>query len=322
MITWLILFGVLIDLCIGDPVYRFHPVRLIGTLALRLESALRNNLKSKRLAGIVTALTVLFISTFITYLITATLLKLYPPLGFIAGVFFVYSSIACKDMIKHSKEIYLLLKEDNIILARAKTGMIVGRDTRDMSPGEIIRATVESIAENSVDGTLAPLFYAFIGSCLYGVTGAACFAILYRAVNTLDSSFGYKNEKYRSFGMFSARIDDVFNFLPARLSLILIAFAALFTGLDWKKSICTGLRDHSNHASPNSGYSEAAFAGALSLRFGGETRYDNKIILRPYLGDKIKDFDSEDIKLASRLLFNTTLLTTLVMTVILFFISY
>ena len=318
MATWIILAAVLLDLIFGDPTYSLHPVRLIGNLALRLESSARKTIKSQTIAGLTTAIITLLISIFVTYIITATLLKISLIAGFIIGTYFIYSSIACKDMIKHSKEIFSQLKENNLILARAKTSMIVGRETKYMDSKEVIRATVESIAENTVDGVLAPLFYAFIGALLFGVTGAACFAILYRAVNTLDSSFGYKNEKYLNFGMVSAKIDDAFNFLPARLSIFIIAISAFFTGLNWKKSFIISLRDHSNHASPNSGYSEAAYAGALELQFGGDSLYNGNVITRPLLGDKSKNFEINDIVKASKLLFNSLLLATLTITLLLF----
>ena len=152
-----------------------------------------------------------------------------------------------------------------------------------------------------------------------GTVGAACGAVLYRAVNTLDSSFGYKNSRYADFGMVSARVDDVFNFIPARISFVLIAIAAVFTGLDGKNSIRVALRDHSRHASPNSGYAEAAYAGALNLQFGGETNYQGEIIHRPLIGDKSNNFQAGDILRASRLLFNTTVCTASLATLILFF---
>ena len=319
MTTWVILTAVLLDFILGDPIYSLHPVRLIGNFALRFESLARKTIKSEIIAGLSTAILTLLISVFLTYIITATLLKISYIAGFIVSTYFIYSSIACKDMIKHSKEIFNQLRANNLILARAKTSMIVGRDTKHMHSQEVIRATIESIAENTVDGVLAPLFYAFIGALLFGITGAACFAILYRAINTLDSSFGYKNEKYISFGMISAKIDDIFNFLPARLSIFIITIAAFFTGLNWKKSFTISLRDHSNHASPNSGYSEAAYAGALELQFGGETLYNDEIINRPILGDNGRTFEINDIVKASKLLFNTTLLATLAITLILFF---
>ena len=321
MSTWLIISAVVIDFLIGDPIYRLHPVRLIGNLALTLESPIRNLIKDQRIAGLLVAALTLFIATLLTYIITATIFKLSNILGFIVSVFFIYSSIACKDMIKHSRTIYTHLTDENIILARAGTSLIVGRDTVHMTEKEVIRATVESIAENTVDGTLAPLFYSFIGCIFFGVEGGACFAILYRAVNTLDSSFGYKNEHYKDFGMISAKIDDIFNYIPARLSLILISISAIFCGLNSTKAFKIGIRDHSNHASPNSGYSEAAFAGALGLQFGGSTQYDNRIVDRPFLGDNDKDFEISDITRASKLLFDTTLLTTLLITLLLFSIK-
>ena len=321
MVSWLIAFGVTLDLIIGDPVYRYHPVRLIGGLALYSERICRKHIKDMRLAGGVTALISLLVPVFLTYIITATVLKLSPAIGYICCIFFIYSTIACRDMINHSKEIYRQLTADNLILARAKASMIVGRDTREMTRNEIIRANVESISENTVDGIISPVFYAFLGSLLGGAVGAACGAVLYRVVNTLDSSFGYKNTKYADFGLISARIDDIFNFIPARISFILIALASVFTGLDAKNAVQTAIRDHSKHASPNSGYSEAAFAGALGLQFGGETRYQGEIVTRPLIGTPKNEYQPSAIIQASRLLFNTTIFAASLATLILFFYS-
>ncbi len=322
MDVWIILTGFLIDYIIGDPVYRLHPVRLIGSLALAVESPLRRIFNNQYLAGTAAAAVILAAATILTYLISGVLNKLAAPAGFIICTFMIYSTIACKDMIKHSREIHKQLSENNLILARAKTAMIVGRDTRNLNETQVIRATIESIAENSVDGALAPIFYATIGILLAGPVGGACAAVLYRTVNTLDSSFGYRNEKYLKFGMVSARLDDVFNFIPARLSLLLISLGALFSGLNWRAALTIGFTDHAQHASPNSGYSEAAFAGALGLQFGGTTEYQGKIIERPLLGKPIKDFAISDINHACSLLFNTVLLSVLLATLILFFYSY
>ncbi len=322
MTAWIILAGFILDYIIGDPVYRFHPVRLIGCMALSFEAPLRRLFANQYLAGALAAILTLVISTTLTYLICGVLYKLAAPAGFAICAFIIYSTIACKDMIKHSREIHKQLCEKNLILARAKTAMIVGRDTRNMTEKQIIRGTVESIAENSVDGALAPIFYATIGILLFGPVGGACAAILYRTVNTLDSSFGYRNEKYLEFGLISARLDDILNFIPARLSLLLISMGALFTGLPWRTAFTTGFADHAQHASPNSGYSEAAFAGALGLQFGGSTEYQGETIQRPLLGKTTKEFSISDIKIACRLMFNTVLLSVLLGTIILFFYSY
>ncbi len=322
MATWLIIVGVIIDYIIADPIYSLHPVRLIGRLALFLESKFYSSTKNKLYGGLITAALTLILSTLITYILTTILLKLSPVIGFIAGVFFIYSSIACKDMIKHSREIYKHLQNNNLIMARAATSMIVGRDTRHLSKEEVIRATLESIAENTVDGVLAPLFYACIGAWFFGTVGAACFAVFYRGVNTLDSSFGYKNERYTDFGLISARTDDVCNYIPARLSSLLIPAGAFFSGLNCSKALRISQRDHANHFSPNSGYSEAAFAGALGVQFGGATPYKDKIEERPVIGDRDKEFELEDITRASGLLLNTTLLTAVIITIILFFKNY
>lgn len=321
MSIWLIFIAVIIDLLIGDPVYTLHPVRLIGRLAIILETPTRKIFKNPEVAGLFTTIITLIIPMFLVYTICNTLSKLFYPAGYLACVFFIYSTIACKDMIKHSKIIHEYLKNNNLIMARAATASIVGRDTKHMTSEEVIRATVESIAENSVDGILAPLFYAFLGNLFWGIEGAAILATLYRTVNTLDSTYGYKNEKYLNFGRIPAKVDDLFNFIPARISLVFISIGALLSNLLFFKAFSIGIRDHGNHASPNSGYSEAAFAGALGLKFGGDTLYQGEITNRPELGDYTKNFSLSDISLACKLLINTTLTTTICYTVILLFIK-
>ena len=318
MSIWLIICAIILDLLIGDPVYCLHPVRLIGKLALTLERAARTIIKAPKTAGLLTALLTISIPSLAVLIIVNSLLKLSYSLGFLSAIFFVYSTIACKDMIKHSKTIHTYLHDNNLLLARAATSSIVGRDTKHLTEKEVIRATVESIAENSVDGVLAPLFYVFIGNLIWGIEGAAVLAILYRSINTLDSSFGYKNERYLDFGRASAKIDDLFNLIPARLSLVFIGLGAFISNLSWLKALKTGIRDHRNHASPNSGFSEAAFAGALGLKFGGETYYQGEKTIRPGLGDHLKEFTLGDIPRACTLLFNTTISATLCYSLIIF----
>ena len=175
--------------------------------------------------------------------------------------------------------------------------MIVGRDTENLDNKNIVRATVETVAESTVDGIIAPLFFAVLG----GAPGV----IAYKAVNTMDSLFGYKNDKYFYFGWASARLDDLANWVPARISIPIIATGAMITGLNGKNAMAVGLRDGSNHPSPNSGYSEATMAGALEVRLGGNNYYSGKLNIKPYIGDDLRKLEFSDIEKSHKLMFSS-----------------
>jgi adenosylcobinamide-phosphate synthase len=277
-------FAFLLDLLLGDPVYRFHPIRLIGNTIFFLEPRFRNISKNQIWNGFLFAL---FIITG-WYLLVFGLLEgageLDRKIGFpvvqkIISIFFIYSCISVKDLKDKAIEIKNSLSTDSIDVTRQKLSMIVGRETQRLNKGEIVRATVETVAENIVDGILSPLFFAFIG-------GAPAM-VLYKAVNTLDSMVGYKNEKYIEFGRAGARFDDVCNFIPARLSALFIPLASLLILKNGGRSIVTAFRDGQKHSSPNSGISEAAVAGALGVRFGGVNFYHGKKSVKPYIGNPI-----------------------------------
>ncbi|MGL4687331.1 MAG: adenosylcobinamide-phosphate synthase CbiB, partial [Fusobacteriaceae bacterium] len=203
-------------------------------------------------------------------------------------------------------KVFNILKKGDMGKARKEIGYLVSRDTNQMDENQIIRSTIETISENLVDGVIAPMCFAFLGSFFYlrGYSLALPFAMSYKAINTLDSMVGYKNEKYLNFGMFSAKLDDFVNLIPARLTGgFIIPISSMMLGLHWKNSWKIYFRDRLKHASPNSGNPEAAFAGALGLQFGGKTSYFGKIQNKPTIGDKIKEFDIEDIKKSCKLLY-------------------
>lgn len=201
------------------------------------------------------------------------------------------------------KVISYILKDD-IEGARKQLSYIVGRDTKDLDKEAILRAVVETIAENMSDGIVAPIFYA-------GLLGAP-FAMVYKAVNTMDSMFGYKNEKYKDFGFFPAKLDDVFNYIPARLSGILIVIAALILKLNYKNSFKIYIRDRNNHSSPNSAHPEAAVAGALGLRLGGTNYYFGKLVEKPTIGDEVKKIEVLDVYKTNNILYLVSFLSYLV----------
>jgi adenosylcobinamide-phosphate synthase len=297
----LLAFG--LDLLIGDPRWFPHPVRFIGRMALRLEYPLRRLLPSAWWAGVIAVLLVLGIVGGVAWG-SLTLAALWHPWAAdVVGVLFLWTGLACRDLASHARAVQRALFAGNLPRARERVGWLVGRDTADLDEAEIARAAVESVGENLVDGVTAPLFWAAVG----GPIGI----LLYKAVNTLDSTFGYRNARYLRFGWASARLDDVANWLPARLTLPFMVAAAwllrLHAGAAWR----IGWRDHSQHPSPNSGWSEAAMAGALGVRLGGENSYGGVLSRRPYLGDPTEPLHARHIAQANRLLIVTAMLFVL-----------
>jgi adenosylcobinamide-phosphate synthase len=270
----------MIDCVIGDPRSNWHPVVLIGNLISFFEKKLLNSKDTpckKQIAGAILVVFVLII----TYSLTWTILYFANNINYWLAYFFaaiiLSFTISPRSLAEAGIQIRNALRKNDLENARKKVGWIVGRDTDKLSVGEITRATVETIAENIVDGIISPLFYFIIGG--------APLAVLYRAVNTMDSMIAYKNDKYIDFGKLAARIDDIFNFIPARITAILIVLISLVLCLDYKQSAKMILRDARKHPSPNSGYSEAGVAGALNIRLGGLNYYFGVASLRAYMGD-------------------------------------
>lgn len=277
------------DLLIGDPNNPFHPVRGIGWLASKLEIIFRRFLKKYlRLAGlIVWVLTI--ISTFIiTYGIIFVFSEINKYLALIVQGIIIYFCISAKGLVVEGYGVMKYLKEGDIKKARKRLSYIVGRDTENLDSNGVIRAVIETIAENISDGVIAPILFA-------GIFGAAG-SMVYKAVNTMDSMFGYKNDRYIEFGYFPAKLDDVFNYIPARITGILIVISSFFLKKNYKNSLKTYKRDRYNHTSPNSAHPEAAMAGALDIQLGGSNYYFGKIVEKPLIGDKIKEIEVCDVK--------------------------
>ncbi|MFO7151847.1 MAG: adenosylcobinamide-phosphate synthase CbiB [Bacillota bacterium] len=299
----IVLFAFVLDLLLGDPVRPTHPVVLIGRLITFWEKILYGLFKSPsghRLAGV--SLWIFTVPT--VYLVTSALVeacyKINFWLGFVSSVWLVYTSIAVKNLADEALAILSELERGDIKRARIRLGGIVGRDTERLPVAEICRATVETVAENTVDGIISPLFYAFIGG--------PALALAFKAVSTLDSMVGYRNERYINFGWFSAKMDDILNYVPARLGGILIVAAAFLMKFDGKGALRTMLKDAGKHKSPNAGIPEAAFAGALGLRLGGWNSYSGILHFCPYMGENKKDLSLEDIRLSVNLSICTALL--------------
>jgi adenosylcobinamide-phosphate synthase len=293
-----ILAALALDIIIGDPRGFPHPVRLIGSFALALENPARRWLKNERAAGIAAALAVIGISGLAVYALVAVSGGIHPVFGDAVSILILYTAFAARDLADHSTDVLRALEENDLPEARRRVSRIVGRDTASLDEKGVVRAAVESVAENTVDGIVAPLFYAMF----FGPVGA----MIYKAVNTLDSTFGYRNERYLRFGWASARIDDLANWIPARISVFLVAAAAWITGRKPMEALRIGIRDGGKHASPNSGWPEAAFAGSLGLQLGGPLVRKGRTDRMPTIGDPGLPLDAMQIRRANILMLATT----------------
>ena len=298
----IVTLGYLWDLIFSEPKRITHPVVLIGNLISLIEKLLykeKSSNKVKFLKGIILNILVLYIVFFAVFLIVKVALYINFYLYILVSGILVSFTISTESLKKVAMEIHDLLKEENIVEARKKVAMIVGRDTENLDEKEISRAVIETVAENIVDGITSPLFY--------GMIGGAPLAFLYRAVNTMDSMVGYKNNKYLFFGRFSAKIDDVFNYIPARItSLLIILVSYMHPGLNGKNAFKTVINDAKKHPSPNGGYTEGAAAGALEIRLGGENYYFGKKSTREFMGKNIQEISKEKIPGVVSIMYMTT----------------
>ena len=303
-----LLASILLDGLLGDPRWYPHPVRGIGKLVSWCETITRALTSNLYLAGFVTVLAVLVATGGIVSLILFAAASVSSAMEGIVGVILLYTTIAARDLLRHSNEVYVQL-EENVSLenARIAVGKIVGRDTSKLNEDGICRATIETVAENMVDGITAPLFFAILASCFAPVlnvsplTCSVIGAFLYKAVNTMDSMIAYKNERYLKFGRVAARLDDAVNFFPARISGVCLILAAFFLKLDYRTAAKVFLRDRLKHSSPNAGHTEAVAAGALGVTLGGPSFYFNKIVEKPFIGDSDSEPMPADIKKTNHL---------------------
>ena len=296
----------LLDLILGDPQGFPHPVRLIGRLISGLERALRKVHSSPSwliLAGVILAGTVCGVTFLATHFLIRFLGDLSSVAGLAASIFLGYTTLASRDLHVETRKVLRALEAGDLPKARQGLSLLVGRDTAHLDEPEILRALVETIAENISDGVIAPLFYLGLGGPAWAMT--------YKAINTLDSMVGYKNERYRHIGWASARLDDVANFLPARISGGIIVLSSLILGKGWKDSLRILGRDHANHQSPNSAWPEAAMAGALGVQLGGLNYYFGRPSQKPFIGDRKRDLERKDVKEAWRILYLSSFLMLL-----------
>ena len=294
-----------LDLIFGDPQNVVHPVQVIGKIISAGEKVLLRK-KYKFLAGAVLNIFTVSITYTLMYLISKSVkISVF---FMIIEIYLMYTIFSINSLAREGNRVYRILKEGDIERARKDLSYLVSRDTETMDEKMIIRSTMETISENTVDGIVAPMFYMFLGGMPL--------AMAYKAINTLDSMVGYKNEKYMDFGKFSAKVDDAVNFIPARITGILIVLASMILGYDYKNSLKIFLRDRKNHSSPNSAHSEASVAGALGVQFGGKVSYFGKETDKPTIGDKTKEFELEDIRKNIRIMYVTSFLSLVMFSVI------
>ena len=295
------------DLILGDPHGYPHPVRLIGRAVQALEPELLHtedsSMKQYLLGGILAGLIVVLAAT-LTWAIIRTAQWIHPVFSFIATIFFAYTTLATRNLYDEVKKVIKTLEQGNLTRARKEVGFLVSRDTDRLDEREVCRALIETISENTSDGIVAPLFYLAIGG--------PPLAMAYKALNTLDSMVGYKNERYRYFGWASAKADDVANFLPSRITALLFILSSLVLGKKWKGAWRVALKDGRKNMSPNSGYPEAAVSGALGIQLGGENFYFGVLEKKPLIGEPEKSISLNDVKASLHLMLATSLIAGMI----------
>lgn len=312
-IAFIALLAFIIDCIIGDPYTKFHPVALMGKLIDFLDKLLRKDDSAeptKLVCGFILVLIMLGISYAIPYYLIAAMNWLHVPvwLNVIIQAVILSFMISPKSLEKAGREIYDELIQNNIDAARIKVNYIVSRDVNRMNEKDITRAAVETVAENTVDGIISPLFFFFIGGLPL--------AVLYRAANTMDAMLGYKNDKYLYFGRTAARVDDVLNFIPARITGILLVITAFFQRFDYKNALKMMLRDAKKHPSPNGGYSEATVAGALNIRLGGINYYFGRQSFRAYMGDDTQELKPVHIMQTIKMMYGVSIFFVVICSVV------
>ncbi|WP_042278348.1 adenosylcobinamide-phosphate synthase CbiB [[Clostridium] dakarense] len=305
-----IFIGYITDLIIGDPYSFPHPVIYIGKLIKLVENNIRKICKSDKALKI-GGFFLWFITVGVTYLITYLIVKLssFNTVVFvIVNSFIIYTTLATKCLKDEAVKIYEVLKTGDLEKSRLQLSYIVGRDTTNLNENEIIRATVETVAENTVDGIIAPMFYAFIGG--------APLAMAYKAINTLDSMVGYKNDKYMNLGFASAKIDDIANYIPARISVLLMTIGSLILSYNYKNCFKIAIRDRKKHKSPNCAYSEGSVAGALGIQLGGTNIYFGKAVYKPTIGDRLREIEVDDIVRTNKIMYASSVTSLIVFSIL------
>ncbi len=292
------------DIAFGDPRSVPHIVCAIGALITNFEKFIRKLLPKspvcEKFGGIVLVLTVLFVSGVVPFVLLKAAESVSVGLRFCLESLMCWQCLAAKSLKEESVKVYFSLKNGGVLNGRKAVSMIVGRDVSKLSFNGVIRATVETVAENTSDGFVAPAIFMAMGG---GVGG-----ILYKAANTMDSMVGYKNEKYINFGWAAARTDDVLNFIPARVSAVFMILSSAILGYDWRNAVAIFRRDRLKHSSPNSANTEAVCAGALGIRLAGDAWYFGKLYKKEFIGDPCREIEVYDIVRACRIMYTTAFL--------------
>jgi adenosylcobinamide-phosphate synthase len=291
------LLAYILDLLVGDPPSWPHPVRLLGRIIQYWESTLYQD---RVMAGALFWLAVMGSTTVLIFGVLLLLALLPPSAGIALLIYFLYAGLATRSLHKESQKVEMALKRGDLEAARAALAMIVGRETANLSTEDMWRALIETVAENLADGVVAPIFFILT----LGLPGL----FFYKAANTMDSMVGYKNYWYIRFGKVAARLDDVLNFIPARLTALLMIPTVALLGLDWRGACRTLWRDRTHAASPNAGWPEAAMAGALRVRLGGPSIYFDRLVEKPFIGEALEPLDRRRYRRAIRVLYGTSLM--------------
>ncbi|NCB63016.1 MAG: cobalamin biosynthesis protein CobD [Clostridia bacterium] len=300
-----LLLGFFLDILLGDPHWAPHPVRAIGALISGLERLLRKLFPTPGGGQLAAGFFLVVLTVAIPTALTVALLWLCGQISvwlrFAAETLICYQLLATRALRDESVKVYRALKDGTLDDARRAVAMIVGRDTQRLDEAGVAKAAVETVAENASDGVVAPLIFMALGGAPLGM--------LYKAVNTMDSMVGYKNDKYLYFGRCAAILDDVLNFIPARLAGVLMCAAAGSAGFDGRNAWRIFRRDRKNHKSPNSAHTEAATAGALCIQLAGSSYYFGKLVEKPTIGEALRSVEKEDILRANRLMYATAFLS-------------
>lgn len=296
--------GFVLDLFLGDPHSFPHPVKWMGKLIAVLTRKLlkeKDDGKTKKRNGLILVLLVLFCTILVSALLLIISYKLHPYFGVVMEAVMTYQCLAAKSLYKESMKVYDAL-HIGVEEGRRAVSMIVGRDTAQLDERDVIKAAVETVAENTSDGVIAPMMYLALGGPVLGMA--------YKAINTMDSMIGYKNDQFMDFGRYGAKLDDIVNFLPSRISAILMILACGILGKEYslKNAFRIFKRDRYNHKSPNSAQTESVCAGALEIQLAGPTPYFGKMVEKPFIGDGIRGIELEDIKRANCLMMTTAFL--------------
>lgn len=297
--------GFIIDYFIGDPQFLYHPVCAIGKLISFIELKIvnfienrKNSFKNYENALLFGGFVLWLLVCSISYIVTLLILKVLGRFAIIAEIIMCWQIFAARSLKKESMNVKHVIENYGLEAGREAVGRIVGRDTYNLNEKQVIKAAVETVAENTTDGVTAPMIYMFLGG--------APLAFFYKAVNTLDSMVGYKNDKYLYLGRFSALADDVFNFIPSRITAVVMIAASYLCGFNAKNACKIFKRDRLKHKSPNSAQTESVCAGALEIELGGDSYYFGKLYKKDTIGDYIRDIETDDISRANKLMYATS----------------